>query len=363
MRGLAPVARVTTAARRAPSGRRASSPRRGRPGDPVGVLDDVGVEHDQVGRVAGQEQAAAAVLADRGGRAGGESQHGVRDREPLGRIPGLAAVAGAVHGGGDAGERVERGDRGVGAEGQVRAGVEQVAEPVGRRRPRPPDAVGEVAVVERVQRLHRGGHAERGKAGQVGVVDALGVLDPGRHRDALPGVAARLQAVERGPHRRVADRVHRHREPARRRLARDPGHVVRREQRGAGAVEHPGRARPQRAVHEGLHRPDAHQLAPESRAQLERRRRPEHLGRHAHVHAQVQPAVGVEPLPQAAPARALEVVHADDAAGVRLGDAGADGAGDLERLRRRDRERERLSARAGRPPRLGPARPRPVRPS
>jgi hypothetical protein len=93
-----------------------------------------------------------------------------------------------VDGGGDAGQRIEVGHGRVRAERHPGVGVEQVAPAVGRRRPLAPGPVGQVAVVHRVDRLYRGGHPERGEAGQVGVVDALGVLDAGRDRDALPGV-------------------------------------------------------------------------------------------------------------------------------------------------------------------------------
>ena len=41
--------------------------------DPVGVADDVGIEHGQVGGVAGEQEAAAAVIADRVCSPGGEA--------------------------------------------------------------------------------------------------------------------------------------------------------------------------------------------------------------------------------------------------------------------------------------------------
>ena len=62
--------------------------------DPLRVGDDVGVEHDQVGLQARQQAAAAPLLADRVGSRGGEAGDRVGDRDPLLRVPRLAARRG-----------------------------------------------------------------------------------------------------------------------------------------------------------------------------------------------------------------------------------------------------------------------------
>ena len=115
------------------------------------------------------------------------------------------------------------------------------------------------------RRLHRGGHAERGEAGQVGVVDALRVLDPRRRSACSHASRAASQAVEGGAHGAVADRVHRHVERRRRPPRGRSPRARRRSRAHRRAVQHPRRLRAQRAVHEHLHRPDPQELAAEPR--------------------------------------------------------------------------------------------------
>ena len=225
----------------------------------------------------------------------------------------------------------------------------QVAPAVGGGRPLAPDAVGQVAVVHRVGRLHRGRHADRGEAGQVGVVDALGVLDARRDRQLLPGVARGLEAVERGPHGAVADRVHGHREarsrPPRGRSASSSAALTSASPEPSSIQAVPEPSAPSMNTFTGPTRTSSLPKPVRSSSAVAAA---EHLDGHGHVHAQVQAPVGVEPLPQAAAAGALEVVHADDAAGIGGGHPCAHGPRELERLGRGQGERRTRRARAGR---------------
>jgi hypothetical protein len=105
-------------------------------------------------------------------------------------------------------ERVERGDRCVGAEGELDPGVVQRPEreaPVGAVGP---TARGDVAVVEQVDGLDAGPHAECGHPADVGELHQLGVLD----------AAARArggEGIQRGRNRRVVDGVYGDVEPVR----------------------------------------------------------------------------------------------------------------------------------------------------
>ena len=225
--------------------------------------------------------------------------------------------------------------------------------------------------------LHRRGDPHRGQPAQVGIVDALDVLDPRRNRQLLPRGSRLVQGVEHCPVGPVADRVHGDREARRRRRTRDLGHLGGRRQDHPRAVEHPGRRRAERAVHERLDRPDPEEVGAEAGAELGRLNRPDLLGRIRHVHPQREPPVGVEPLPQAAAAIALIVVDGDDASRVRRRHRRAHRPRLLERRSLRQREvpgvaladdpRARLPGRAERsrvdPERVvvvGPERGRPV---
>ena len=71
--------------------------------------------------------------------------------------------------------------------------------------------------------LHRGRHAERGEARQLGGVEQLGVLDALAQPERAPGVGGGLERVERGAVGGVADRVHADRPARRGGLAHDLG--------------------------------------------------------------------------------------------------------------------------------------------
>ena len=82
-----------------------------------------------------------------------------------------------------------------------------------------PEAVGQVAVGRRVAELHRGGDPELGEARDVLGRQQLRVLDPLAQAERLPGVARRLEGVERLAVGQVADRVDGDREAGARRVA------------------------------------------------------------------------------------------------------------------------------------------------
>ena len=77
---------------------------------------------------------------------------------------GRPVVGRAVHGGGHGQPRVQRGDRRVGAERELDAGVEHRAEHEAAVGPVRPALLGDVAVVEQVRRLHARPQAEPGHA-------------------------------------------------------------------------------------------------------------------------------------------------------------------------------------------------------
>ena len=129
------------------------------------------------------------------------------DRQRLLGVPRLALVGAAVHGGGHRQPRVERRDRGVGAERELDAVVEHPPEREAPRGPLAPDPLGEVAVVEQVRGLHAGADAELAPSGEVLAPRHLHVLD----RAARAGLGERRQRVLDG---RVADRVAGDLEPA-----------------------------------------------------------------------------------------------------------------------------------------------------
>ena len=142
-------------------------------GDAVGVGDDVGVEHDQVGRVAGQQQAAAAVLADGVGGAGGEAEDGVGHVQPLVGIPRLARrrCGGRPRGCRPAG-RARRSARPSRTPGGRRSRAGRAS---GRRRPpaRPRARSARSRSTARVDGCIEAVTPIAAKRAQVGVVDAL----------------------------------------------------------------------------------------------------------------------------------------------------------------------------------------------
>ncbi len=94
-----------------------AAPRRSRPSRRRAASGSC-VEEDQV---AGRADADGGLAVDGGGQ-------GLGGRERLLAVPGVAVVGAAVHGGRDGQPRVERRDRGVGAERELDAVVEHPAE-------------------------------------------------------------------------------------------------------------------------------------------------------------------------------------------------------------------------------------------
>ena len=166
----------------------------------------------------------------------------------------------------DAEDRIDRRDRPVGAERELRAGVEQAAEGVGG-----PDALGPnplfhpASVVDHMVRLHRGDHPTLAERRDVLGAEVLGVLHP---ETAVPRTVRAGHAVVDAQENRirpVADRVDRDLETSRV-GAPDPhahaGFGVLQQAVVPGRVaigpEEIGRARPRRTVHEALAAADAH---------------------------------------------------------------------------------------------------------
>ena len=87
----------------------------------------------------------------------------------------------------------------------------------------------------------------------------------GRSSACCHSSRVRAKRVQRRPVGAVADRVHGHRQAAGRGLRDAVGQVVLRQQLLARSVQHPCRARPQRAVHERLHRSHPQQARCQSR--------------------------------------------------------------------------------------------------
>ena len=242
-------------------------------------------------------------------------------------VPRRPRVGGAVDRRGHRQPRVERRDRGVGAEHQLDAGGQHRPEreaAVGALGPAP---LGDVAVVEQVGRLDAGADPELGHPGQVGEVDELGVLDPAAG-------AGRRERVQPDAERRVADRVQRDPEAVAVRggeeLDQLLGGVVEPalgvlQQVAVGvlraAVRRPG---VQRAVRDDLER--AHLQQPVGVGEVVAGPQPggDHLGQPLGVRrgadAQAVDALGEALRPVEVRAAELQVGDADDAAGGRVAD-------------------------------------------
>ena len=154
-----------------------------------------------------------------GGDAGGVQR--LLDGQRLLRSPRRPLVDRAEHAGRDPGQRLELLDRRIRAVHDHGARLEQRSESVRALEPIGPEALGEVAVGRSVRELHRARDSERGEARQILGRQALDVLDPLAQPPVLPGVAGRLERVERVPIRLVADRVHRDRPASLRTAAND----------------------------------------------------------------------------------------------------------------------------------------------
>ena len=150
------------------------------------------------------------------------------------------------------GKRVELLDRRVAAVHDDRAGVEQRTErirPVGLAGP---VLVGEVAIGRRVRELHGAGDAELGEADEILGREQLCVLDPVPEPERSPCVPGLLERVERLTVRAIADRVDGDRKPRRGSAPHDLGELVAARDLDPATVEHPGRPRTERSVHEHL---------------------------------------------------------------------------------------------------------------
>ena len=183
--------------------------------------------------------------------------------------PGRAVVDRAAHARRDPRERVELLDGRVRAVRDDRAAPEQRPERVRAVEPVAPEALGEVAVGRRVAELHRARDAELGEAPEVGGVDALRVLDPLAEAERRPELAGRLERVERLAVRTVADRVDRDGPAGGGRRADDLGELLAARDAHAAPVEHPGRLRAERAVHERLQVAEAQVVVAEAGPEAE----------------------------------------------------------------------------------------------
>ena len=242
-------------------------------GDPLRLGDDVGVEHHQIGRVAGQEQAAAAVARRRHRR-----RRAVNPSDRVGHGDSL---------GRDTTARARRRCDGRlrGCRPADRAAPPGASEP--NTRWAPASSRSRVRYADAARSPHSG-RPRRGRTSR-------GWAAPRRSRRARQSAAGRRRRrtgharcaarrvapapTPRGsPRGRRAPRAWRRRR-SRARPRRGPPAAASRTissssagvtSASPGAVEHPGRPRAERAVHEHLHRPDPQQLAAEPGAQLER---------------------------------------------------------------------------------------------
>jgi hypothetical protein len=170
--------------------------------------------------------------------------------------------------------------------------------------------------------LRRDCDTELGEAREVLLREALRVLDALPQSRGLPHAAGPFEGVECFAIRPVADRVHAD-GPARG-CARphDLGEVFAARDSHAAAVEHPGRVRSERAVHEDLQIADAQERRAEPAPQRERAQLRQHVRGNRLPDPQRERALRLEALPESCGAEpAVLVVDARDAAGVRELDA------------------------------------------
>ena len=242
---------------------------------------------------------------------------------PLVGSPGRAAVAGAEHRCGHRRPGIERRDRGVRAEEQIRAGVGKASQRVGQRRLLRPDRVGQVTVIDRVLGLHTRPDAETAESRDVRVRNQLRMLD----RAHRAGGRIRVEGVGVGD---VADRMDRARQPP----AGRGGHEL--EQCLGSNREHPVIARvtrvgvrargcpgAERAVRDDLERSDPRErrcgtARGVAGAQALDDRPLEELRINAELDLQRVEAAVQPTLPRALVPRHVEIDESDDAAGCRI---------------------------------------------
>ena len=272
----------------------------------------VALQHDEIGVVARQQPPRMVLRVARPGGSAPEPVECDRGRDRLGYRP--VARDGSLH----AAERVDRLDRRVGAEAQPRARTVQRAERVGRVTAGAPGRLGDRAVARSVTRLQRGDHADCCEARYVGGIEQLAVLDARSAALRLPARARRLEGVEDGTVRRIADRVHREVEPGAPAAIGQLDQLVDPEQRLADSsvgkrLEHRGRTRPERAVRERFDHADLQVAVAEAAAQAELDDLVEPRGGQRRPHPQLR----ADALPARKALVTLEVVDARDAAAVR----------------------------------------------
>src|SRR6185295_1653513 len=151
----------------------------------------------EVGIVAGDERAAAALVAGDPRRRDARGTERLVHREALLGVPRITAVDRATYAGPDAREWVELLDRRIGPVRDDGARGEQRLERVRAVGLAGPKAVREVAVGRRVRELHRTRDAELRKAGEILRSEQLAVLDPMPQSERRPHVLRRLERVER----------------------------------------------------------------------------------------------------------------------------------------------------------------------
>src|SRR6476619_8356430 len=125
------------------------------------------------------------------------------------------------------------------------------------------------------------------------------MLDPLAQAERLPGLAGRLEGVERLAVGQVADRVDGDRKAGARALADVLLELLAAGDLHTGAVEHARGLRAERAVHERLQVADAQQRAAEAAANVHPGEFAREVGRDRLPDAQAERALLVEPLPEA----------------------------------------------------------------
>ena len=198
------------------------------------------------------------------------------------------------------------------------AGVRQRSVRVGALEAIGPVALGEVAIRRGVAELDRASDAELGEARGVLEVQALGVLDPLAQAARPPLRTGCLEGVEGLPVRTIADRVDGDRPAGASRPAHDVRELLSARDPNAGAVEEPGGAGTEGAVHERLQVSDPEPVVADPGAQAERLELVEPLVGQRLPDAQRQRSLLMQPLPEPRCAEpAVLVVDRGDPARVR----------------------------------------------
>ena len=168
-----------------------------------------------------------------------------------------------------------------------------------------------------MRELHRAGDAELREPPEVFGRQALRMLDPLPQATRRPFVLRRLERVERFAVRAVADRMYPDRPAGARRATNDLGELLAARDPHAGAVEHPGGLRAERAVHEHLQVAEPKEVVAEAGAESQRLELGKLLVRERLPDPECQPSVLAQPLEDLGSAYpAVLVVDGRDAAAV-----------------------------------------------